>query len=334
VEALREANHEAKERSGHVYLYRDKKKRSKKKRTYRAAHSFVWDHDDRETTSWYPQGLTGSADAVAGGLLGDRRVLLVSWYARKNEFKGARISLIDVTNPLDVRYRHVLLVEPVRQDGEPNFRAVRTHAGGIALYKNYLYVADTAWGVRVFDTSQIFRTEADASKSRIGIQGGHAYAYDYRFALPMVGHYKQMRRGEFSFSFISLDRTTRPHAVWGGEYDDLDERGYVTRFALDEVTGRLSVDPFGRARSNKTFQLNRTHTQGFLAAHGCYYFNHSYQHDQYRIHVQKPHEFVTLRGGYGLEDLHYDGVAGRLWFLTEHPRSRGVFYIKSPYFSL
>lgn len=96
VDVLSEANRAAKERSGRVRLFRDKKKKEKKKRTYRAEHSFVWDRDDRLTTSWYPQGLTGSADAVAGGVLGDRRVLLVSWYARKNPEKGARISLVDV----------------------------------------------------------------------------------------------------------------------------------------------------------------------------------------------------------------------------------------------
>lgn len=334
VDVLSEANRAAKERSGRVRLFRDKRKKEKKKRAYRAEHSFVWDRDDRDTTSWYPQGLTGSADAVAGGVLGDRRVLLVSWYARKNPEKGARISLVDVTDPREVVYRHMLLVEPVESDDGVTFRAVRTHAGGIAWYKNYLYVADTAWGVRVFDTSQILRAEADPSKARIGARGGRAYAHDYRFVIPMVGHYRQRKRGNFNFSFVSIDRTRRPHSLWGGEYDDGSHRGYATRFPLNEVTGRLDTDGEGPVTSQETFRLNRTHTQGFLAAHGQYYYNHSYQRDQYRIHVQKPDGYSTLRGGFGLEDLHYDGAAGRLWFLTEHPRSRGVFYISSPHFNL
>lgn len=331
---LRDANRRTKERSGKIRLYQDRRKRMRRAKRYDADHWFTWDQDDRETTSWYPQGMSGSADAFSGGTLGGRRVLVVSWYAKKNRHKGARISVVDVTDPFDIRYRHLLLVEPVTWKGRATFRSVVTHAGGIVLYKNLLYVADTGWGVRVFDTNQIFETRANPAKDRIGIVKGEAYAFDYRYALPMVGRYRQPSRADLTFSFISLDRTRRPHGVWAGEYEPSTGDGYATRFPLNEASGRLKIERSGSILSTETYRLNRTRTQGFVAAHGRFYYNHSYRSDQHRIHIQRPDGYSTLRGGYGLEDIHYDGDAGRLWFLTEHPRNRGVFFIESPHWNL
>jgi hypothetical protein len=63
------------------------------------------------------------------------------------------VSFVDYARPVRPRYRHVLLVEPYRdRAGNPSFRAVPVHAGGIAWYGHYLYVADTYAGFRVFDT--------------------------------------------------------------------------------------------------------------------------------------------------------------------------------------
>ncbi|MPZ83260.1 MAG: hypothetical protein GEV28_23855 [Actinophytocola sp.] len=97
----------------------------------RYAGLLLWDDDDPHTR-WYPQGITGSADARADGRYEDRRLLLVSWYDNLDEApdKGVRVSFINPTNIQVPTYRHVLLVEPCTDaGGEPSFRAVTVHAG-------------------------------------------------------------------------------------------------------------------------------------------------------------------------------------------------------------
>jgi hypothetical protein len=327
---LRDLNREAKEATGKVHLFRDEKKRNRRRRFYDASGSFSWNHADRTSTNWYPQGVSGSGDANLTGSLCGKEVLLVSWYARKTPHKGSRISVVDVTDPKDIRYRHVLLVEPFQTKTGASFRPVKTHAGGIFMYKNLLFVADSRRGVRVFDTLQIMRAEADRGKSKVGVLGTRANAFDYRYVLPMIGRYSQPSRGGISFSFMSLDRSTAPHAMWVGEYEERGANGYATRFVLDARTGRIEKGPNGRIVSTKSFRLNRSRTQGFVEARGDYYYNHSYAEDQYRIHVQKPHGYRALKGGYGLEDLYYDSRRDRLWFVAEHPGSRKVFFMDAP----
>jgi hypothetical protein len=41
-------------------------------------------------------------------------------------------------------------------NAKPTYRAINVHAGGVAWYGNYLYVADTEAGLRVFDLRKIF----------------------------------------------------------------------------------------------------------------------------------------------------------------------------------
>jgi hypothetical protein len=311
-----------------VRLFRDSEKR--KRTSYKFDGAFLWNREDAKTSAWYPQGITGSADAWPTGTVGGRRVLLVSWYARRNQHKGARVSLIDVTVPSDIRYRHLLLVEPVVRGTKVDFSPVRIHAGGIALYQNLLYVADTHRGLRVFDTDKIFRAAPDRQKVKVGLKDGAAYAFDYRYAIPMIAQYQQPVGQQMRFSFVSLDRTSVPHSLWVGEYHEGSAEGFAANFSLDPTTARLVVDEGARTDSRSVLRFNRERTQGFVVTHRSYVLSHTYSHDPYRLHVQTPERYSALEAPYGLEDLYYDPTLDRLWMLTEHPKSRAVFYRTAP----
>ena len=111
-----------------------------------------------DVSYWYPQGITGTGDAFANGFIEDRRALIVSWYHKTEDrpTKGARISLFDLTDVDQPRYRHLLLVTPKENGSNIDFGPAEyehgdrdaLHAGGIVWLHPYLYVADTFVGMR------------------------------------------------------------------------------------------------------------------------------------------------------------------------------------------
>ena len=106
--------------------------------------------DEEQLSDVSAPTVTTSADASADGQYEGKTVILTSWYYRgPGVNKGVRVSFVDYANPSAPRYRHVLLVEPYTDaPGNPNFRTVPVHAGGIVWYGHYLYVADT-WNQRI-----------------------------------------------------------------------------------------------------------------------------------------------------------------------------------------
>jgi hypothetical protein len=134
-------------------------------------NGFQFDREDSRTKRWYPQGIDG-----------DGRRLLVSWYAKDTD--AARLSVID---PEAGRYGHVALVTA---DGKP----IKTHAGGLAWRGDFLYVADTKRGLRLFDLT---RFQGDT--------------------LPQAGRYKPAGEA-LRFSFASVDHEAGGLLV--GEYLD------------------------------------------------------------------------------------------------------------------
>ncbi|MBC9796831.1 hypothetical protein IBL28_12700, partial [Sinomicrobium sp. FJxs] len=108
----------------------------------RQVTGFKWNSGDEQTTDWRPQGITGFQ-------WGGRRFLLTTWYGIgpaqipgvENKHKGVRVSLVDITDMNNIKYRHILLVQDKNnrfykedsaytQLGE--FGPVRIHAGGVA----------------------------------------------------------------------------------------------------------------------------------------------------------------------------------------------------------
>lgn len=135
------------------------------------------DDDLFDSESWYPQGISSSVDA-GDSKYNKNHLFLVSWYAKKDKEKGARISFIN-TSVSPPKYRHVLLVEPSGTSSKPSFKSVEVHAGGIAWYGNLLYVQDTDHGARLFDVDHIYKVKDGDGVGRQQDGSYHAYGYKY-----------------------------------------------------------------------------------------------------------------------------------------------------------
>ncbi|MFC6936451.1 hypothetical protein ACFQHO_43395 [Actinomadura yumaensis] len=214
--------------------------------------SFCWDKSDSAASGdyeWTPQGVTTVADAHLNKLWNGTQPFIASWYncEHKNgaekctdHKKGARISFVD---PNTGKYAHVLLAYPfINKSGNATYMSLRTkqtaegkslHVGGMAWYGNYLYVADTGRGLRVFDMRYIFDLKAAGdkgdtkSKSKIGRQDGVFYGHGYRYVMPEVGAYTNnsprpsteaarcKNTGSPTTSYVSLDRSGIDHLITG-----------------------------------------------------------------------------------------------------------------------
>ena len=153
---------------------------------------FRWRDDDFQSASWTPQGLTTSADADVSGYRDGRKWLLVSWFHEDDDddTDRTRVTFVDITDwGTPIRYRHILLVEPYFDGIRPNFRDVRIHIGGVAWTGRYLFVVDTHYGLRVFDTAQI-KEVSTGEPEAIGRLGGSYHAHDYRYILPQIATYR------------------------------------------------------------------------------------------------------------------------------------------------
>lgn len=133
------------------------------------------DDDLFDSESWYPQGFSSSVDA--GDIKYNKnKLFVVAWYAKKDEEKGARISIIN-TSVSPPKYRHVLLVEPSGTSSKPSFKAVKVLAGGLAWYGNILYVQETDVGARLFDMDHIYKVKDGDGVGRQSNGDYHAYGY-------------------------------------------------------------------------------------------------------------------------------------------------------------
>ncbi len=182
------------------------------------AGGFQFDETDNGDCRNYPQGITTSRDAVGstnGGTYDGHQLVAVSWYTKDkcgDTGKGvrSRITLADWDATYPDKYRKILLVEPTGSFGSPDFTDIPIHAGGISWYGDYLYVADTSGGMRVFDMRKILEVNTDGPADQIGRHGDKFYAHKYRYVLPQVGtissHVASGDTKKLTWSTISLDR--------------------------------------------------------------------------------------------------------------------------------
>ncbi len=308
---------------------------------------FEWRDDDEGTSRWIPQGLTGGADGRDED--GGRKWLAASWHNEDDIVeKGMRVSFVDVTawgNP--IRYRHVLLVDPVAAGDDPSghvsFAAIPAHAGGAVWFRDYLYVADSRGfadgrpgGLLVFDMTRI--TEVDDSRSdAIGWSpsDGTYYAYGYRYVLPLVGRYVQVAEAagdRLRWSFIGLDRTNATRSLMMGEYTTSGgAAARLTWWDLDEGTGRLTAldqqASLARRCGEERF-LQGCHSEDALAKGTVWLSRTSSQDALYARPVD---------GGAGVthqpwadqpEGLTYSPASDNLWCVTERAGARAVFAVK------
>lgn len=300
--------------------------------------SFCWNSGDNNVTYWMPQGITTSADAYQAGDYEGETVILVSWYDDGSDGidRGVRVSFVDYSTPSAPTYRHVLLVEPITSGGQPSFRAINIHAGGIFWYGYYLYVADTYNGFRVFDLRHLWRVSTTNS-SRIGRQSDGSYqAYGYKYVLPQALAYRRSTTGGYTdlrFSFVALDRTSTPDSVIVGEYGYPGTGTRVVRFPIDYTTRMLTTSSDGYAHGSEAYDVSVTSMQGATAINGKFYLSTS-DGDGNRgdLATFTPGGSVVMHTDtlpIGPEDVSYWADRDQLWSLSEYPGRRSIFAVRA-----
>jgi hypothetical protein len=301
---------------------------------------FRWNDGDENVAYWIPQGLTSSADSTAQGTLGGHEVVLAAWYYDQAEDpgstlkKGVRLAIVD-TSVSPPMYRFALLVDPVA-GAIPDYAPINIHAGGIVWYDDYLYVADTSRGFRVFDLKHIF--QVDTSKDQIGYDAAtQTYqAAAYKYVIPQLDLYKHASACNPLFSFVGLDRSTSPPSLISGEYCNgttacagaLD--GRLFRWPLDPATGRLAeVGPVKTSYPAQAYYGGQSSVQGGVSHKGTFYLSSSAPAGAggalYTIPAGA--KSTTFAWVDSPEDLVYDGGKKRIWGLSEGLGKRYVFAV-------
>ena len=290
----------------------------------------LWQADDNES-EWYPQGITTHYDAVGGPALAGKKWVVTSAYHDESDTKGARVTFVDTTTPTSAtyNYRHVLLVEPTAPN---SFRRVPIHAGGLAWYGKYLYVATTSVGFLVFDTTQMKQVSTD-DKTKIGRVGTKYYGLGYEYVLPLVGRYV-MAGTKMKFSYCAIDRGQTPHRILAGEYDT-SAHAQLRWWNLDAATGRLAMN------GGLAAPVLERGTGADERIQGAVSWNSASPTSNVWLCSSELSEGELFRrprdGGPGKsynswalsgEDLSYDADAGLLWSLTEDDGKRSIFAVR------
>jgi hypothetical protein len=302
----------------------------------KAASGFCWNDEDQGGSTdftWYPQGITTTADAADAGEYDNARAIAVTWYKRRSETDHtavqARVSLAPAGGAGDGngKYRHVLLVRP---DGADNFAHVACHAGGAMWYGNLLYVACTN-RIRVFDWNYLHEVKTSSLPGEgFGRQSdGQYYANGNRYVLVQVGEITNPA-GNVRFSSLSLDRLSTPDRMVVSRYSE-SVGVNLWRFDLDATTrlptSGVAVD---------AYELPFTLVQGATTRGDRFWFNSSGSSPRLRYwHRTAGQEPVAYAGVRGAESLSYwpsgDGpgaVPDYLYTLTEHRGEREVFALR------
>jgi hypothetical protein len=233
---------------------------------------FRWNDGDMSTPDWVPQALTA-------GTSGSTNVAIVSWHYAPTTApeKGVRISVADISDMSlsAVNYRHVLLVRPT---GSGNFTIIPEHGGGLAWYGNYLYMADTSDGIRVFDLTQIREVSTSTTcETAIGQVGSVWCAYGYKYVLPQVSAYVVPSTITSpcrpKFSWLGKDTRGTTDVVLSGEYCNNTGTGCpydgstpglggrLYRWPVDSTTYRLKTVS-GSVTPERAYILNEPNVQG------------------------------------------------------------------------
>lgn len=298
---------------------------------------FSWDARDRRDETWWPQGVSTSADASETEHIGGKHVLAVSWYAKDES--GVRITFVDLAS---LRYRHVLLVVPlIDQHGALTLRPLRVHAGGIVWNGPYLHVAATARGLmtcRVDDIMRVPDPVGSRAWDRLGVEGELVASYGYRYVLPVRFSYQAYADDGFTrlrYSFLSLDRTGEKPSIVAGEYGQTGQTTRLARYGLEPDTLMLETGDDGFSRPLAFDEGGVVRMQGASIVDGRYHVTVS--HGSWKpgsVYVGTPgdpdspwveHPRATPMGP---EDIAYWPSTDRFWSVSEHPHRRWVFSMK------
>ncbi|WP_257450297.1 hypothetical protein [Archangium lipolyticum] len=297
---------------------------------------FRWNDGDMSTTDWIPQALTA-------GVSGSTNVAIVSWHYAPSTApeKGVRISVADISDMSlsAVNYRHILLVRPTSSG---NFTVVPEHGGGLAWFGNYLYMADTSDGMRVFDLTQIRQVDTSTTcDTAIGKVGSVWCAYGYKYVLPQVSAYVQPSTitspCRTKFSFLGKDTRGTTDVVLSGEYCNNGDTpcpydgstpglgGRLYRWPVDSTTYRLKTVS-GVVKPERAYIMNEPNVQGvapiMTTTSTTSYWLSSTRYSGALFKVSTSASRTAYLSGSGQwarmpEGMHATGSGTNLWTVTE-----------------
>lgn len=299
---------------------------------------FRFDAADNSDCRNYPQGITTSRDAVGTANSGNydgHQLVLVSWYTKDacgGSQERSRITLVDWDATYPNEYRKILLVQPTGTTSAPDFKDIPIHAGGVSWYGDYLYVADTGRGMRVFDMRKILRTNTGGTADQIGRQSSTVYyAHNYAYVLPQIGTITANTTSgtNLAWSTISLDRVSRSivmteYTCQSGctSYPNRAPRAIRFPFASGATTFAASTTA-SQALRLPWYKLN-----GVASHNGRWWF---YSSGQKQLYYWTPAAGSTTYSWVGAgESISYWEDATNpdlLWTLQEGAGSRNVFAV-------
>jgi hypothetical protein len=310
-----------------------------------------------DSSDWVPQAIASSNEATVGGYTGPSAVA-VTWYQpRLDHTAGAmddpqndRITFINTPASGDsATYRHVLMVEPVVQNGKLNLQPVKMHAGGIAWYGNILYVASTGGGTRAFDVRRIFAVHT--TKRVVGLDAAtpadaNLYGESFAYAILQVANYKKtdaacnrsptVVNSGLCFSGVTVDRSASPVSLISYEYRTKDEMvaakvgARIVHWPLDRTTGLLARATDGKVHSGTLYVTPTYQVQGVSIDHTSFFMSTSQSGGTFYSEVDgdgvAPSKSTWVEGA---ETVSFTTTSfgNRLWSVTETPGRRMVFWV-------
>lgn len=300
---------------------------------------FRFDGPDNDDCANYPQGITTSRDAVGTANSGNydgHQLVVVSWYT-KDSCTGAqersRITLVDWDATFPNKYRKVLLVEPTGTATAPNFKDIPIHAGGVSWYGDYLYVADTGRGMRIFDLRKILHTDTGGTADQIGRQSPTLYyAHNYAYVLPQIGTVTSNTTSgtALAWSSISLDRVTKSivmveYTCASGctSFPNRAPRAIRYPFAGGATTFAATTT------ASQALQLPWFNLNGVASHNGRWWFNSSGAKQlHYWTPTTGPTTYPWVSSGESLSYWEDTTNPDLLWTLQESPGARNVFAVE------
>jgi hypothetical protein len=301
--------------------------------------SFCWKDTDNTTDLWVPQGITSTADADVSGSYQGATALVASWHdsGAYEGTHGVRLSFVDYSKPATPTYRHILLVTPkTASNGKASFGQVDLHAGGLFWYGNYIYLAATDGGLRVFDLNHMYEVN-NTDDAAIGLQSNGTYgAFNYKYVLPQAFQYDRSSTGGYTnltYSFVSLDRTSTPPSIVVGEYAYPGTGTRLVRFPTTESSHMLTASSDGYVHGTQAYNVSVTSMQGGASINGKYYLSTSDgASNKGDLATFAPGGSVVMHTDtlpIGNEDLSYWKGKDQLWSVTEFAGSRSIFAVRA-----
>lgn len=302
-----------------------------------AEKGFTWKSDDSKTKKWRPQGITGVITEKG------QQFVIVSWYGRNDgsdyRNRGARVSIVNVTDMDNIQYRHVLLVAkntgegneylPFYDKGKKDHKGVM-HAGGIVALNGKLHVADSRKDhrcIRVFDLNTIIKLPEEKAIHKYSYILAEEYAY----------------KSPIKPSFISYDNDRKKILMGAFNEDPSTEKPNLFTWFTPPASKAEVIDFDKKASDIDVFRLPNKYKkiQGMVAAKEAgkqiFWLSTSFGRDNrsnfYKMNVgDMPTEpniaTVSNSKSYkyppGLEDA-YLSSKNNLWMLTEFAYEEGSY---------